>query len=190
MATITQTTHLPKEGDDLLLITQPTLRSQLLRAKFISERSANCIIQHGEHVYLSLQSVSDEAQRREISWAVLRLQMGAALNPQELPDPLRTALLAAASGPSPLIKSLLWGSISGVTGGVLVMALVGLAMTISNVPTESYVGITATAVAFVLAGTVIGCCMTIYAWRRLSRQTAILSALEPPIHPTTANKSK
>ena len=90
--------------------------------------------------------------------------MGAQPDPKELPEPMRS-LLSIAKKPSPLIFALVWGAISGVFGGVLVMALVGLVVTIFNVPAESYVGITATAVAFVLSSAVIGFCVTVFVWR-------------------------
>ena len=178
----------PKEGDELLLITQPKLRSQLLQARLVNEWSANCIIQRGEQVYLSLRGTPDAAQRRDIAWAVLRLQMGAKLTPQELPDPLRTALLATALGPSPLIVSLLWGAVCGTIGGVMVMALVGLTMTVLNVLQDSYAGIAVTAVAFVLSGKIIGCGIKIYSWHRSSRKTAVSPS--KPIRPTPANKPR
>ena len=190
MATLSHPTSLPLEGDELLLITHPGLRSQLLQAQQVDTYCANCVIHRGEHVYLSLRGIVDEAKRNEVTWAVSRLQMGAQLNPRDLPDPLRTALLAAASNsrPSPLIESLIWGTLSGVVGGVLIMALAGLIMTIANVPAESYVGITATAVTFILAATVIGCSTTFYFWRRLTRQTAV--STQEPIRPTIVDKPK
>ena len=174
MTTFTQKVPQPTEaeGDELLPITQHALRRQLLRARLIDDISATCVIQQGEQVYLSLRGVADEAQRQELTWAVLRLQMGAKLNPRELPDPLRSALLASAAGPSPLIWSLIWGSLTGVVGGVLAMALAGLIIMVLNVPTESFVGFMATAVTFVLSGTAIGCGTTIYFWRCFTRQTA------------------
>lgn len=91
-----------------------------------------------------------EAARREIAWAVLRLQMGANLKSEEIPDPLRTALQMVSTRPSPLLLALMAGGLGGVIGGVMLMAFVGLIVTIMNVPTESYVGVMATAVAFVL----------------------------------------
>lgn len=169
MATISPTTTLPLNSDDLLLITHPTLRAQLLQARLVDEFSARCIIQRDDHVYLSLREIPDEAQRREVSWAVLRIQMGAQLAVQDLPDPLQTALVAVVAGPSPLIRALVWGSICGVIGGVLAMAIAGLAMTIFNVPAESYAGFMGTAVAFVLSGTLCGVGATVTFWRRFSR---------------------
>lgn len=168
MTTLSPSTSIPVDSDELLLITHPTLRDQLLQARLVDEFSARCIIQRDEHVYLSLREM-DETQRREISLAVLRLQMGAQLTVRELPDPLQTALSAVAAGPSPLIRALAWGSICGVIGGVLVMALAGLFMTIFMVPAESYAGIMATAVAFVLSGTILGIGATIHFWRKFSR---------------------
>ncbi len=169
MTTISPATSLLVDGDELLLITNPTLRAQLLKARLVDEFSARCIIQRDEKVYLSLQEIPDEAQRQEVSWAVLRLQMGAQLSSNELPDPLQTALSAAASGPSPLIRALVWGSVCGVVGGVLIMAIVGLFMTVLMVPIESYTSIMATAVAFVLSGALIGLSTTIFFWRKFSR---------------------
>ena len=95
--------------------------------------------------------------------------MGAQLPARDLPDPLQTALSAVTTGPTPLIRALVWGSVCGVVGGVLVMAIVGLAITIMNVPTESYVGFMATAGAFVLSGAILGVGATIYFWRKFSR---------------------
>jgi hypothetical protein len=166
MAIFAQTHSLPREDNDLLLITQPALRAQLLKARLINEMSATCVIQRGEHVYLSLRNVTDKTERKELAWAVSRLQMGAIIHPQEVPDPLRTVLLAAAAGPSPLLKSLLGGMLAGVMGGVLVMALVGLVLIILNVSAESYVGFFATAVAFLFSATIIGCSMSVYFWRK------------------------
>ncbi len=173
MATISPATTLPLDSDEFLLITHPTLRAQLLQARLVDEFSARCIIQRDNHVYLSLREIPDESQRQEVSWAVLRLQMGAQLRSHELPDPLQTALSTVATGPSPLIRALVWGSVCGVIGGVLVMAIVGLLMTILMVPTESYAGIMATAVAFVLSGAVLGGGTTIYFWRKFSQSTAV-----------------
>ncbi|MCA9953693.1 MAG: hypothetical protein H6657_27565 [Ardenticatenaceae bacterium] len=170
MVTLTPTTTTSTNGDELLLITQPALRTKLLHARMVDEFSANSVIQRGEKVYLSLRNVADEALRREITWAILRLQMGATLKNEEIPDPLRTALQTAASGPSPLLMALMVGGLSGVVGGVMIMAFVGLIVTILNVSAESYVGVTATAVAFVLGGALFGISTTIFVWRRLSHQ--------------------
>lgn len=188
MLTLTPSSSHSLESDELLLITQPTLRMQLLHARFVDEFSASSVIQRDENVYLSLRNIADEAQRREITWAVLRLQMGAHLKPDEIPDPLRTALRAVVSGPSPLLAALLAGGLSGVVGGVMVMAFVGLIITVLNIPAESYVGITATAVAFVMSGAVIGCGATVYFWRRFTQKTGV-SPLTA-IYPKFANKSK
>ncbi|MBK8901355.1 MAG: hypothetical protein IPM53_09245 [Anaerolineaceae bacterium] len=176
MATLTPTSSASANGDELLLITQPALRARLLHARLVDEFSANNVIQRGEKVYLSLRSIADEAMRREIAWAVLRLQMGANLKSEEIPDPLRTALQTVSTGPSPLLLALLAGGLGGVIGGVMIMAFVGLIVTIINVPAESYVGVMATAVAFVLGSTVFGCITTIVVWRRLSRKTAVSPA--------------
>lgn len=173
MATLPHQNSLPLESDELVLITNTKLRTQLLQAKLVDDYCARCIIQRGEHVYLSLREIPDKAERQDLSWAVLRLQMGAQLSPHELPEPLRTALSATTTGSSPLILALIWGTIIGVIGGVLVMAIVGLAVTILNVPTDSYVGITATAVAFTLSGAFIGVSMTIFFWRKFTRETAV-----------------
>lgn len=175
MATLIPTTTPSANGDELLLITQPTLRTKLLHARLVDEFSASSVIQRGEKVYLSLRNIADETLRRDIAWAVLRLQMGANLKNEEIPDPLRTALQAGAAGPSPLLVALLAGGLSGVIGGVMVMAFVGLIVTIMNVPAESYVGVTATAVAFLLGSTIFGFITTIVVWRRLSRQTTVFS---------------
>jgi hypothetical protein len=178
MATLTPPIPQSVEENELLLITHPILREQLLQARMVDEFSARSVIQRGEQVYLSLREISDPFQRRNINWAILRLQMGATLTPKELPEPLKTALTAVAQNSSPLIDALIWGSVIGVVGGVLVMAVVGLVITILNVPVESYVGITATGVAFVLAGTFIGLSTTIYLWRKFThRQHAAYSPL-------------
>lgn len=169
MTTLSPSTAHPQDSDELLLISHPALRAQLLQARLVDEFSARCIIQREEKVYLSLQEIPDETQRQEVSWAVLRLQMGAQLTAEELPDPLQTALSAVAAGPSPLIRALVWGSVCGVMGGVLVMAIVGLAITIMNVPTESYIGFMATAVAFVLSGAILGVSATITFWHKFSQ---------------------
>lgn len=169
MTTLSPSTSHSLDSDELLLITHPTLRAQLLQARLVDEFSARCIIQRDENVYLSLREISDETQRQEVSWAVLRLQMGAQLPARDLPAPLQTALSVVTVGPSPLIRALVWGSVCGVMGGVLVMAIVGLAITIMNVPAESYVGFMATAVAFVLSGAILGVGATIYFWRKFSR---------------------
>jgi hypothetical protein len=169
MTTLFPSTSRHLDSDELLLITHPRLRAQLLRARLVDELSARCVIQRDENVYLSLREIPDEAQRQEISWAVLRLQLGAQLNAQELPDPLQTALSTAVTGPSPLIRALVWGSVCGVIGGVLIMAIVGLLMTVLMVPTESYTGFMATAVAFVLSGAILGVGATFYFWRKFSR---------------------
>ena len=169
MTTLSSSTSLSLDSDEFLLITHPTLRAQLLQARRVDEFSAKCVIQRDEHVYLSLREIPDETQRKEVSWAVLRLQMGARLSSQELPAPLQTALSAAVVGPSPLIRALVWGSVCGVIGGVLVMAIVGLITTILMVPTESYAGFMATAVAFVLSGALLGVSSTFYFWRKFSQ---------------------
>jgi hypothetical protein len=176
MATLTPTSTTLVNGDELLLITQPTLRAKLLHARLVDEFSAISVIQRGEKVYLSLRSIADEAARREIAWAILRLQMGANLKSEEIPDPLRTALQTVSAGPSPLMLALIAGGLGGVTGGVMLMAFVGLIVTIMNVPTESYVGVMATAVAFVLGSAVFGCITTYVVWRRFSRKTAVFSS--------------
>lgn len=173
MATLTPTSTTLVNGDELLLITQPTLRAKLLHARLVDEFSAKSVIQRGEKVYLSLRSIADEAARREIAWAVLRLQMGANLKAEEIPDPLRTALQTVSSGPSPLLLALMAGGLGGVIGGVMLMAFVGLIVTIMNVPAESYVGVMATAVAFVLGSAVFGLITTIVVWRRFSKKTAV-----------------
>ncbi len=185
MATLTSLTTQPVENDELLLITQPALRAQLLHARQVNAMNAGWVIDRGENVYLSLRTITDEKQRREIAWAVLRLQMGAKLNPEEMPDPLRTALLTGNSEPSPLFAALIFGGVSGVIGGVMVMALVGLLVTVLNVPSESLLGLAATAVSFVLSGAAIGCVSTAYFWRRLTRKTAVR-----PIRPTIAKKTR
>lgn len=169
MTTLSPSTPLSFDSDDLLLITHPTLRAQLLQARRVDEFSARCVIQRDEHVYLSLSEIPDDAQRQEVSWAVLRLQMGAQLSSQELPAPLQTALSTVVVRPSPLIRALVWGSICGVIGGVLIMAIVGLITTILMIPTESYTGVMATAVAFVLSGALLGIGATIYFWRKFSQ---------------------
>lgn len=169
MATLTSTSTAPANNDELLLITQPALRTKLLHARLVDDFSANSVVQRGEKVYLSLRTVADEALRREIVWAVLRLQMGADLKNEEIPDPLRTALQTVATGPSPLLVSLMAGGLGGVIGGVMLMAFVGLIVTVLNVPAESYLGVMATAVSFVLGSAVMGCITTIVVWRRLSR---------------------
>jgi hypothetical protein len=168
MTTLSPSTSHPLDSDELLLITHPRLRAQLLQARLVDEFSARCIIQRDENVYLSLQEM-DETQRQEISWAVVRLQMGAQLSTRELPDPLQTALSAVPTAPSPLIRALIWGSVCGVIGGVLVMAVVGLAMTVFMVPAESYTGMMAPAVAFVLSGALLGGGATYYFWRKFSQ---------------------
>ena len=173
MATLPPSTSLPLEGDELLLITQPQLRSQLLQARQTNEYCARCVIQRGPNVYLSLREIEDPGQKTEVKWGVVRLQMGALLNPEELPEPLRTILTAVPGKPaSPLIQALLWGTLSGVFGGVLVMAIVGLMLTVLNISNESYVGFAATGIAFLLSGTAIGCTTTVYFWRKFTRQQA------------------
>jgi hypothetical protein len=166
MATINQTPILPKKSKEMLLITHPALRERLLKARLLDEMSASCLIQRGDHLYLSLRDIADEAQRREVAWAVMRLQMGAIIQPHTLPEPLKTALMPSLSRPSPLLQSLMLGGAAGVIGGVLIMALVGLVMMVFTTQTDSYVGIAATAVSFVLSGTAIGCSVTVYFWRR------------------------
>ena len=173
MATLSPTSTPSANGDELLLITQPALRAKLLHARLVDEFSATSVIQRGEKVYLSLRNIADEAVRREIAWAVLRLQMGANLKSEEIPDPLRTALQTVSTRPSPLLLALMAGGLGGVIGGVMLMAFVGLIVTIMNVPTESYVGVMATAVAFVLGSAVFGCITTLIIWRRLSKKTAV-----------------
>lgn len=173
MATLSPTSSPSANGDELLLITQPALRAKLLHARLVDEFSATSVIQRGEKVYLSLRNIADEAVRREIAWAVLRLQMGANLKSEEIPDPLRTALQTVSTRPSPLLLALMAGGLGGVIGGVMLMAFVGLIVTIMNVPTESYVGVMATAVAFVLGSAVFGCITTLIIWRRLSKKTAV-----------------
>lgn len=184
----TQSSVLPKKNQEMLLITHPNLRLHLLRARLVNEMSAACIIQRGEHVYLSLRDVADEAQRNELIWAVARLQLGANIHPLTLPDPLKTALLSSARGLSPLLQSLIWGSLAGIIGGVLIMALVGLAMIIVDAQTQFYVHIAITAVTFVLSGTIIGCGVTIASWRHFSRQTAVSGSKSTP--PTTVKMSR
>ncbi len=154
------------DSDELVLITQPALRSQLLQARLVDEFSARCVIQRGENVYLSLREIPDNAKRQEISQAVIKLQAGVCLKPQDLPDPLRTALSVATRGPSPLIQALIWGAASGVVGGVLAMAIVGLTLTVLNVPGESFLGIAGTAVAFVFSAALLGIGFTIYFWQK------------------------
>lgn len=173
MATLSPTSTPSANGDELLLITQPALRAKLLHARLVDEFSATSVIQRGEKVYLSLRNIADEAVRREVTWAVLRLQMGANLKSEEIPDPLRTALQTVSTRPSPLLLALMAGGLGGVIGGVMLMAFVGLIVTIMNVPTESYVGVMATAVAFVLGSAVFGCITTLIIWRRLSKKTAV-----------------
>ena len=173
MATITHPVSASLESDELILITHSRLREQLLQARLVDDFCARCIIQRGESIYLSLREIPDKVQRQDLSWAVLRLQMGAQLSPQELPEPLRTALSPVAGSPSPLILALTLGAVIGVIGGVLVMAIVGLAVTILNVPTDSYVSIMATAIAFVLSGAFIGIGATTYFWRKFTRKTAV-----------------
>lgn len=184
----TQPSFLSQTRPEMLLITQPSLRMHLLRARLVNEMSAACVVQRGDHVYLSLRDVADEAQRNELIWAVARLQMGASIHPHMLPDPLKTALLSSARGISPLLQALIWGSLAGVIGGVLIMALVGLAMIIVDAQTQFYVNIAVTAVTFVLSGTIIGGGVTIAFWRRLSRQTAVPTNKSTP--PTTAKMPK
>ena len=183
-----QASILPPKNQEMVLITHPNLRLHLLRARLVNEMSAACVIQRGDHVYLSLRDIADEAQRNELIWAVARLQMGANIHPHALPDPLKTALLSSARGVSPLLQSLIWGSLAGVIGGVLIMALVGLAMIIVDAQTQFYVNIAITAVTFVLSGTIIGCGVTITFWRRFSRQTAVSPNKSTP--PTTAKMPK
>lgn len=171
MAILTPTTtQYPEASNELLLITHPALRENLLQARLRDEFSARCVIQRGEHVYLSLQEIDDPAKRRELNWAVVRLQMGAKLNPQELPEPLQTALTAVSTGFSPLLEALIWGSAAGVVGGVLIMAIVRLIVTISTLPAESYVGIVIAAAAFVLSGAAIGLGTTIYFWHKINQR--------------------
>ena len=179
----------PKEGEELLKITQPALRTQLLQARLVNEWCANCVIHRGEHVYLSLRTIPDVAKRREITFAILQLQMGAQLHPNDLPDPLRTALLAASMGPSPLIKSLIFGALCAVIGGVVSMAMIGLVVTILGGLSDSDVGVTATAVAFILSSTLIGCSSTVYFWRRFTRKTVVDSP-QNPIFPIPAKSPK
>lgn len=153
----------------MLLITQPGLRAQFLQARRSNRRCADCIIKRGDQLYLSLRNVADEAQKQEVAWAILRLQLGQQLQPVDVPDPLRSILLSGGSEPkpAPLIMACVWGAICAVVGGVLAMALVGLIITILNVPTDSDIGFLATAVAFVLSSTAIGCSTTAYYWYRL-----------------------
>lgn len=172
----------------MLLITHPGLQEQLLQARLVDTFSARSVIQRGEQVYLSLREINDPGQRQALNWAVLRLQMGAKIDPQDLPEPLQTALTAVSNEPSPLIAALIWGSVCGVVGGVLVMAVVGLVVTILNIPAESYVGITATAVAFVLSGTLIGLGITIYVWRKFTYQQKANKSR--PTRPTIAKMPK
>lgn len=188
MATLTHQPSLPLESEQLLLITQQQLRTQLLQAKLVDEASAHCVIQRGEQVYLSLRGIPDEAQRREVAWAVLRLQMGAKLSPEEVPDPLRTALLVVIQKPSPMLAALLGGVLCGIIGGVMTMAFVGLIVTALNGSSELAKGLTATAVSFILSGTGIGLGATLYFWRRLSRKTT--AATHPPIHLNPARKTR
>lgn len=169
MTTLSTSTSLSLDSDEFLLITHPKLRAQLLQARLFDEFSAKCVIQRDEDVYLSLREIPDESQRREVSWAILRLQMGATLSSQEVPAPLQSALSTVVTGPSPLIRALIWGSVCGVIGGVLVMAIVGLFTTVLMVPADSYTGFMATAVAFVLSGALLGIGATIYFWRKFSQ---------------------
>ena len=178
------TTMTPEGNTELLLITHPTLRANLLQARLVDDLSARCVVQRGEQVYLSLREIADPAQRLEVNWAVVRLQMGAKLQTQELPEPLKSALTAVSTGFSPLLEALVWGSAFGVVGGVLVMAIVRLIITISTVPPESYVGIMATAIAFVFAGAVFGLSATFYFWRKLAQRTAD----SPIIHSSSDSK--
>ncbi|MCP4419112.1 MAG: hypothetical protein GY805_21055 [Chloroflexi bacterium] len=171
--TLAQSILLPQKNSEQLLITQPVLRAKMLKARLVNEVSADCVIQRGEHVYFSLHGVADETQRKELAWAVSCLQMGATIPPQHLPDPLRTVLLAAEVGSSPLLKSLLVGALSGVVGGVLMMAMAGLVMTVLDVQAESYVRFLATAVTFILSATIIGCIVSVFFWRRLCGKTAV-----------------
>ncbi|GJM39800.1 MAG: hypothetical protein DHS20C20_00820 [Ardenticatenaceae bacterium] len=170
MVTLTHPLPFTADENELLLISHPPLRAQLLQARLVDEFSARSVIQRGEHVYLSLNEINDPMERQAMNWAILKLQMGAKIPTGELPPTLKRALTAVSNGPSPLIEALLWGSMLGVFGGVLVMAVVGLVITILNVPAESYVGITATAVAFVLSGTVIGLGGTVFFWKRLTNK--------------------
>ncbi|WP_420644104.1 hypothetical protein [Candidatus Leptofilum sp.] len=170
MATLTHPIFPTFEENELLLISNPSLREQLLQARLVDEFSARSVIQRGEQVYLSLREVSDPSERQAMNWAILKLQMGGNIPTQELPPTLQTALTAVSTGPSPLIEALIWGSLFGVIGGVLVMAVAGLVVTVLNVPAESYVGITATAVAFVLSGTIIGLGSTLFFWKKLMKQ--------------------
>ncbi|MCA9942657.1 MAG: hypothetical protein KC449_04215 [Anaerolineales bacterium] len=160
---------LPLENDDFVLVTQPRLQAQLLQARRFDAFCARSIIQRGESVYLSLREISDAAQRQALKFAILRLQMGAQLEIHELPEPLRTALSYQATEPSPFMRSLIFGSFCGVLGGVLMMAIVGLAMIVFNVPTESYANIMVTAITFALSSAFIGLGMTFYSWRKLTR---------------------
>ena len=181
MTTLTQPFSFTNEAHEILLISHPGLREQLLQARLVDEFSARSVIIRDEKMYLSLRGIDDPAQRQAVNWTILRLQMGAKIPPQELPEPLKSALTAVSTHPSPLIEALIWGSLSGVVGGVLVMALVGLVITILNVPAESYVGFTATAVAFVLSGTVIGLGTTVYFWRKLTNRKNPQCFTQPPI---------
>ncbi|MCA9916483.1 MAG: hypothetical protein KC445_00955 [Anaerolineales bacterium] len=183
MATLSQLLPTAPKEPDLLLISHPALREQLLQARQVDEFSARCVIERGDQLYFSLREISDPAERQAVNWAILRLQMGAKIAPQDLPEPLKTTLTAVSPQPSSFMKALICGAPCGVVGGVMVMALVGLAVTILNVPTESYVGIAATAVAFVLSGTAIGLSATIFFWRKFAahKKSQAASPFLPPI---------
>lgn len=182
MVALTHSFPLSDSENELLLISNPALREQLLQARLVDAFSARSVILRGEHVYLSLREIRDPTERQAMNWAILKLQLGANIPTRDLPPALQTALTAVSNHPSPLIEALIWGSLFGVVGGVLVMAVVGLVITILNVPAESYVGFTATAVAFVLSGTVIGLGTTVYFWKKLTKhyqQRATRSTLLP-----------
>ncbi|MFQ5398392.1 MAG: hypothetical protein ACE5E7_02215 [Anaerolineae bacterium] len=167
-----QVNQLVQDGS-LFRILNPSLAQQLEQMITDSHgRNHPLIIKLEGMVFVSLQTLQDERERRRVSHLLQRFQLGDDVVLASLPDPLRRVLQPESSQTVGFMRALVLGGLAAVAFGVLAMAisiqLIAVFELFTGIRTDAFAGMEITAVTFVIFSTAGWLFSTALFWRRMS----------------------
>ncbi|MCP4361848.1 MAG: hypothetical protein GY796_27870 [Chloroflexi bacterium] len=151
----------------LLRILQPSLQQKIEKSIRYDPHRQEMIVYHNNELYLSLQNIDDSRHREQAYQLIQQYQIDNSVDLSKLPIALRTCLQPRHVRRTRLMGAVVIGAVVGIAFGLMSMALGVLLLSIIGLTDELFgIGVTVTAVIFVIACAAGWITATVYLWRK------------------------
>jgi hypothetical protein len=161
-----------EQDGQLLRVLRVDLQERIHKAlKAAPNKTHPYVTVSGEQVYISLATLTDEKQRRQVYELLRHCQMGSDVDLSGLPLALQQLMQPVCTQPQRVVRSLLLAVAVGIAIGVLAMAVTVLMIAVTelvlHVSLDNLGGMRITAVSFVIFAVLGWLGAAAYFWRRM-----------------------